>query len=107
MSKVFTIVFVIMSFCFFSSCGDDDYLNEMMLTNSTKFNWHEASINFMNSKNIVTKRKSIGTVERYDWVYVQKDDDYFFVEFTDDNGAKHQTEKYLTNTTVSVSTLAE
>ncbi len=95
------------SFCLLSSCDDDDYLNEMMLTNNTESNWHDASVNFMNSKNKVKKKKNIGTLEKYDWVYIQKEDDYFFVEFTDDDGVKHQTEKYLTNTTVSVHTVIE
>lgn len=91
----------------FSACSSDDYLNEMMVSNYTEYNWHDASIQFMDSKYKYKKKKSIGTVERFDHVFVQIEGEYFFVEFKDDKGAVHVTERYLSNTTASVRTLAE
>lgn len=83
------------------------YVREMMVSNLTIYNWHDAYIQFMDEKDNYKKKMSIGTVEKYDHTYVQREEDYFFIEFKDDNGKQHTTEKYLTATTVSVRTVAK
>lgn len=111
MKKTLYSTFVLLAMMFvafsFTACTDDDYLNEMMLSNYTIYNWHDAYIQFMDSKNNYKKKKSIGTLEKTNHTYIQREEEYFFIEFKDDNGKQHTTEKYLCASTVRVETVAK
>lgn len=93
-----------------SSCKNDDslpdYLNTMMVSNRTSYDWFKAEIQFLTDHGAKSKRVEIGMVERFNSVHVQKEDDYFIVIFNDKDGVQHSTEKYLTDTAVGVETVA-
>lgn len=95
---------------FIVSCGDDDlggnnslYSSEICITNKTTDNWHNAGVQFINSKGVNTSYLEIGKVEIQDHVYVPRKDDYFIVNYFDDNGIEHQSEKYYSNPFVDIS----
>lgn len=87
---------------FIVSCGDDDDDSIICIFNKTKDNWHDAGVQFINSKGVNTSYLEIGTVESGDYVYVPHRDDYFIVNYFDDNGIEHQSEKYYSNPFVNI-----
>ena len=110
LSVLCAVLCMVLSIALTSCKSDDsvpDYLNEMIIINGTPYDWFRAEIQFQDGKGVSTKSMEIGTVERRNQVTVQKLDPYFYIVFSDDSGVQHRTEKYLTNTTVRVETIAQ
>lgn len=106
MKNISLITFIAMSLLLsFVSCNNDnddiDY-GRICITNETAYNWHNATIQFKDENEENTKQKNIGTVEINHYVYVNKLDEYFVVQFTDDDGIERESEKYFSNPYVTV-----
>ena len=77
------------------------------ITNETSYDWHNATVRFEDEQGKVSKSVGIGAVKKDDYVYVNKQADYFVVTFTDDKGARHESERYYSNPYVDVSFLTK
>ena len=92
-----------------ASCKNDEaeYGNETCIKNKTSYDWHDAGVQFMDNNDKNVKYVNIGAVEKNGYRYVPIAADYFVVDFIDNNGKKHQSEKYYSNPYVDVSFLVK
>jgi hypothetical protein len=89
--------------------GDDNDINSdrVCITNKTSYDWHNAGVQFQNVEGKKVKYVNIGAVEKNGYRYVPIAASYFVVDFVDNNGVKHESEKYYSNPYVDVSFLSE
>lgn len=106
------------------SCGDEDnpaldegvkvedettppYKERTCIKNKTSYNWHDAGVQFMDVNGRKVKYVEIGTVAINDYRYVPIEAEYFVVDFKDDNGDRHTSERYYSNPYIDISFLVD
>lgn len=104
--KFLSIIMLAMVLPIMVGCkGDID--DEVCIKNKTSYDWHNAGVQFMNVEGENVKYVNIGAVEKDDYRYVPIAASYFVVDFIDNSGVKHVSEKYYSNPYVDVSFLVK
>ena len=104
--KLLGTLLLVMALPLFVCCkGDDD--KEVCIKNETSYDWHNAGVQFMDVEGNKAKYVNIGAVAKNDYRYVPIAASYFVVDFVDNNGVKHESEKYYSNPYVDVSFLVK
>ena len=103
--KFLGIIMFAMALPLIVGCKGDDIDEEVCIRNKTSYDWHNAGVQFMNVEGKKIKYVKIGAVEKNDYRYVPIAASYFVVDFVDNNGVKHESEKYYSNPYVDVSFL--
>lgn len=101
------LMLIVMALSIITSCKSDDADSRTCITNKTSYDWHDAGVQFMDNNDNNVKYVNIGAVEKNGYRYVPIAADYFVVDFIDNNGTKHQSEKYYSNPYVDVSFLVK
>jgi len=105
--KLLSTLLLVMALPLFFGCKGADIDTEVCIKNKTSYDWHNAGVQFMDAEGNKAKYVNIGAVEKDGYRYVPIDASYFVVDFTANDGVKHESEKYYSNPYVDVSFLVK
>jgi len=104
--KLLSTLLLVMALPLIWGCKSDDN-DRVCIKNETSYDWHNAGVQFMDAEGNKAKYVNIGAVAKNDYRYVPIAASYFVVDFVDNNGIKHESEKYYSNPYVDVSFLVK